>query len=325
MNKKFDFISLFFSALTFGGITLAVGNVGTHNFISYQVLLTLIIGLVAGIIFSWRQLHIKVPFLDIRILKNKDYAISLTATVTIQLMVMGSAIIFPVYVQQIKGYSATISGLVILPGSIATAIINPFAGKIYDKIGMKLLFIIGSFVLAVSNFSIYFINVHQTVWIIASLNILRCLSFGLLLMPLVTWAMKDIPKIKAADASALFNSIRFIGNSVGPALFISISTRVANAVIDIKENPNMYGINIVFLIMSILSVFILMLGIFACKNTPTKKNINEMEKDTKEMIPINEKSNFDIIIDKENASVKKSIDSKSDADTIINKEISIDE
>jgi len=326
MNKHFDVISLFFSALAFGGITLAVGNMGTYNFVSYQVLLALIIGVITSIIFVWRQLHIKVPFLDVRVLKNKDYTISLTATVILQLILMGSAIIFPVYVQQIKGYSATISGLVVLPGSLAMAIISPFAGKIYDKIGMKLLFIIGSFVLALGNLAIYFIDIHQSVWIIATVNIFRCLSFGSLLMPLVTWAMKDIPKTKASDATALFNSIRFIGGAVGSALFISIMTKVANAVANTKENPRMYGINIVFLIMSILSVIILLLGIFACKQSPMKKNNKDQEKEKKmKELSIDDKLNIDIVIEKEKALNKKSIDTISETDTIIDNEISIDE
>ncbi|KAG4094644.1 MFS general substrate transporter [Neocallimastix lanati (nom. inval.)] len=326
MNKHFDVISLFFSALAFGDITLAVGNMGTYDFVSYQVLLALIIGVITSIIFVWRQLHIKVPFLDVRVLKNKDYSISLTATVILQLILMGSAIIFPVYVQQIKGYSATISGLVVLPGSLAMAVISPFAGKIYDKIGMKLLFIIGSSALAIGNLAIYFIDIHQSVWIIASVNILRCLSFGSLLMPLVTWAMKDIPKTKASDATALFNSIRFIGGAVGSALFISIMTKVANAVVDTKENPKMYGINIVFLIMSILSVIILLLGIFACKQSPTKKNVKDQEKE-KEMkeLSSDDKLNIDIVIADEKASNKKSTDTISETDTIIYNEISIDE
>ncbi|ORX80001.1 MFS general substrate transporter [Anaeromyces robustus] len=334
MRKKFDVISLIISALAFGGITLAVGNIGTYNFVSYQVLMTLIIGIVSGIIFTWRQLHIKVPFLDVRVLKNRDYAISLTATVILQLVLMGTAIIIPVYVQQIKGYSATISGLVVLPGSLAMAIISPFAGKIYDKIGMKLLFIIGSTILAIGNFILYFINVHQSVWILSTVNILRCLAFGSLLMPLVTWAMKDIPKTKASDATALFNSIRFIGGAVGSALFISIMTKVSNTIGAKKESPQMYGINIVFLIMTLLSVIVLLLGIFACNQSLTNnsKKINE-KKLTKEMEMTKDITDIEIVIDKEKEVEKekekdfdkKSITGISETDTIIDNEISMDE
>jgi len=309
MKKKFDVISLIISALAFGGVTFAVGNMGTYDFVSCQVLLSLVIGIISGVIFAWRQLHIKVPFLDIRVLKNRDFSVSLSATVILQLLLLGSSIIFPVYVQQIKEYSATISGLVVLPGSLAMAVISPFAGSIYDGVGMKLLFTLGPIVLAISNFIIYFINVHQSVWIISFINVFRCIALATLMMPLVTWAMKDIPKYKASDATALYNSIRFVGGAIGSALVVSIMTKVANTIGKDKESPRMYGINVVFLIMAILSVIILIVGFFGCRqpfiqrkgkvdNINKDKSNDEKEKLKQEMVSTEIKTtNVEVIID----------------------------
>jgi EmrB/QacA subfamily drug resistance transporter len=345
MNKHFDVISLFFSALAFGGVTLAVGNMGTYKFVSWEVLFALIVGLVTSVIFAYRQLHIEVPFLDIRVLKNWDFSVSLTATVVIQLIFMGTSIIVPVYIQQIKGESATISGLVTLPGSLVWTVISPFAGKIYDKIGMKLLFIIGSVILIFSNLPIFFISIHHSVWIFSGINVFRSLACGALLMPLVTWAMKDIPKIKASDATALYNSIRFIAGAVASALFISVMTKISNASVGKKESPQMYGINVVFLIMTFLSVILLLIGIFGCKEKFIKKRVIEEEKAVKEMT-MKSFSDVEIDIDKEktldNISVKEgsengtvididneisiddlSVKDKSDADTIIDNDISL--
>jgi len=328
MHKKFDVISLFFSALAFGGVTLAVGNMGTYDFVSWEVLFALIVGLITSVIFVHRQLHIKVPFLDVRVLKNKNYSISLFATVLIQLIFMGTAIIIPVYVQQIKMESATISGLVTLPGSLAWAVISPFAGKIYDKIGMKLLFLVGSTVLIFSNLAIYFIDVHHTVWILSGINVFRCLACGCLLMPLVTWAMKDIPKIKTSDATALYNSIRFIGGAVASALFISIMTKIANASVGKKESPQMYGINVVFLIMAIISFILLLVGIFGCKEKLIKRReIEEQEEKKIKEMTMKDISEVEISIEKEKTLDGISVRQDSDNGTVIdaNNEVSIDE
>jgi len=328
MNKKFDIISLILSALSFGGVTLAVGNLGTEKFLSYLVALPLAVGIITGVFFIHRQLHLKVPFLDVRVLKNRDYTVSLLATVLVQFIFMGAVMIFPVYVQQVKGLSATISGIVNIPGSFALAVISPFAGKIYDTVGMKLLFLLGSIVLIISNLLIYFVNVHQTVWIIAFLNFFRCLSFGILLMPLVTWAMKDIPKIKTSDATALYNAIRFIGGALGSALFISVITKVANGIGRHKESPEMYGINVVFLIMAILSLIILLLGIFGCKqgliskNNPSRdEKPNDDLKDVKEKNVTNkDNSDIEVVIkDKEMNEKTLHQHQESDINTIIDK------
>jgi MFS family permease len=57
---------------------------------------------------------------------------------------MGSSVLMPLYVQTVMGYSAVISGLVTLPGSLATALVSPFAGRLYDKVGIRKIFIPGS-------------------------------------------------------------------------------------------------------------------------------------------------------------------------------------
>jgi len=325
MRKKFDFISLIISALAFGGVTFAIGNMGTHEFVSYHVLFSLIVGVVSGIIFTYRQLHLKVPFLDVRIMKNKDYSVSLAATVILNLILMGTAIVFPVYVQNIKGHSATISGLNALPGSLAMAIISPFAGRIYDKIGMKLLFIIGSVVSTASNLSIYFIPYKMSIWYVGFIGILRMASIGALLMPLVTWAMKDVPKVKASDATALFNSIRFIGGACGSALFISIMTKIANTLGKNKEHPDMYGFNFVALIMGVFSFICLLLGLFGCKHTvkktKTEENTEDMIKqDNKLEMRTKDQPDVEIVVGN-----KENENTGSESETVIENEISIDE
>ena len=72
-----------------------------------------------------------------KILKNKNYAISVISSMLLYLVMMGSSVVMPLYVQSVMGYSAVVSGLVTLPGSLATAVISPLAGKMYDKMGIK--------------------------------------------------------------------------------------------------------------------------------------------------------------------------------------------
>jgi len=325
MNRKFDMISLIISVFAFGGITFAAGNIGTYDFVSNQVLLSLIVGIITGIIFSWRQLHIDVPFLDITVLKNKIFTVSLTATVILHLIFMGSLVILPVYVQQVKGNSATISGLVVLPGSMAMAIINPFAGRIYDIFGMKLLITVAPIVLMIGNAVIYFIDIHQSIWIISVINIFRCLALNSLFMPLVTWAMKDIPKYKTSDATALYHSIRHIGGASGSALFISVMTKVANTIGKNKESPKMYGINIVFLLMGFFSLLIVILGMVGCKEKLIQKksfnkNIVTNNMTTQEIPTTKDITDIEIIINKNKIPCDINKNNNSNTDTIVNED-----
>jgi len=320
MNKHFDVISLGLSILTFGGVTLAISNVGTNDFVSYQVLVPLIVGLIASVFFFSRQLKIKVPFLDVRVLKNKNFTISVIATIVLQFTIMGSSIIIPIYVQQLKGKSATISGLVLLPGSLAMAITSPLAGKIYDKIGIKLLITIGPILLAVTNLSVYFIRIEHSIWIYSGINIFRCIAMGVLLMPLVSWSMIEIPNTKTSDATALYNSFRSIAGAVGGTSFISIMTKVSKAVAHSKPNPEMYGINIVFLIMSITSFIVFLIGLFGCKSNKSKKQDNNKKEIDQDKI-----DKIEIEIDEgKTKSNHNEEEENSESSTVIDKEISYD-
>ncbi|OUM64078.1 hypothetical protein PIROE2DRAFT_9243 [Piromyces sp. E2] len=320
MKKKFDAISLLISAIAFGGITLAVGNMGKYKFVSVHVLLVLVIGIIFTVIFVIRQLHLKVPFLDVRVLKDPKLSNSIVSTIILQLTLLGSAIIFPLYVQQIKGKTATLSGLIILPGSLVMALISPFAGKLYDKIGMKVLYLVGSIILIFSNLALYFVTINSSIWMVSIIHIFRCFAIGGLLMPLVTWGMTDIPKTKASDATALLNSIRSIGGAIGSALFVSIMTTVAKSVIGKKENPDMYGFNVVFLTMTVLAVILLLLGIFGCKNqSKSNNNTNEKSEEEKKSSKESPKDENDPKIE-ESSNKEKEINTKEDNVNIVVKE-----
>ncbi|NEM83776.1 multidrug efflux MFS transporter, partial [Escherichia coli] len=130
------------------------------------------------------------------------------------------------YVQSIMGYSAVISGLVMLPGSVVTAFISPLAGRIYDKTGIEKIFIIGSAALAISNLGMFFITMNTPLWCAAALNILRNFAIGSLMMPLLTWGTANVDFKKVADASSLLTSFRTIAGSIGSAVFVGIMTTV---------------------------------------------------------------------------------------------------
>ncbi|MGM9937316.1 MAG: MFS transporter, partial [Candidatus Ornithomonoglobus sp.] len=262
-KKKFDIFSFVISAFAFGGITLGIGNLGVYPFVSVQVLLLLAIGVVAAGIFVYRQLHMADPFLELRILANKEYALSVIGSMLLYLVMMGSSVIMPLYVQSIMGYSATTSGLVTLPGSLVMAVISPFAGKIYDKIGMKILFVAGAICMLFSNIGMVFINMNTPIWLPAIYNAIRCVSIGCLMMPIVTWGTSVLMKKSTAHATALLTSLRTISGAIGSAVFVGIMTVVANhSSASYGDAAQIHGLNITFLAMSAASAVMLLIAVF---------------------------------------------------------------
>ncbi|MGN0326903.1 MAG: DHA2 family efflux MFS transporter permease subunit [Lachnospiraceae bacterium] len=254
----FDVISFILSIFAFGGITLGIGNIGSYGITSLMSVLPLIIGIFGAVFFVFRQLKLEKAFLDIRILKEKEYAQAVISSMLLYLVMMGGSVLMPIYVQTALGYSAVTSALVTLPGSVATAIINPFAGRIYDRIGIKKLYVVGSICLLISNVGMYFITLSTPLIAASIFNVIRNVSIGCLMMPLLTWGTSRVEKEKVADASSLLTSLRTVAGSIGSAVFVAIMLAAASN-INLDSAATMYGINIAFVSMS--AVTLVMVGI----------------------------------------------------------------
>ncbi|WP_235715811.1 hypothetical protein [Latilactobacillus fuchuensis] len=264
-KKHFDTLSFVISGIAYAGITLGIGNIGTYKLVSLPVLCPLILGILGMFIFAKRQFKRPEPFLDLHVLQNKVFVISLIGSMLLYLVMMGSSIILPLFIQTIKGFSATTSGLVTLPGSLAMTILSPFSGKIYDRFGMRRLFIAGALVLLISNVGMIFITLKTSLILIAALNVLRSLA-------LVTWGMSGIDVHMTAHGTALLTSLRTIAGAVGSAIFVSIMSTVAkNSAATLGAQAPMHGVNMTFLFMSLVSVILMLVAIFA----KTKKRAAE--------------------------------------------------
>ena len=265
-DKKFDVVSFIESIVAFGGITLSIGNISSFGLISVQAGLPLLTGVVACVFFMIRQCTLEKPFLNVKILKNWNYTISVISSMVLYLVMMGSSVMMPLYVQSVMGYSAVISGLVTLPGSFATAVVSPFAGLLYDKMGIRKIFMIGSAALLVSNIGMFFINLSTPLFIAAGLNVIRNLSIGSLMMPLLTWGTSNVSPQKVADASSLLTSFRTIAGSIGSAVFVEIMITVEDSsVMDYGEGALMHGMNVSFLWMAVGSLALLLISVFMVK------------------------------------------------------------
>ncbi len=265
-KKKFDISSFVMSALAFGGITFGIGNIGTYTVRSAMVLVPLIVGIVFAAIFSTRQLHLDKPFLDVGILRNRDYAVSVIGSMLLYLNVYGGTVILPLYVQQALGQSATMAGLLTLPGSLCAAIVSPFAGRIYDKLGIRVLFLAGSIGLLISNALMIPITVDTGLWVAIVLNIVRNVATSCLLMPLVTWGASTVSLEKTSHATALLTSLRTIAGSLGTAIWVAVMTITAanyGAETSVPSPSMMHGVNMAFFGMMLTDIALLVMGLWS--------------------------------------------------------------
>lgn len=270
VKRKFDVVSFIMSIFAFGGITLGIGNISSLGIADPNAFIPLCVGIIAAVFFTYRQLTTRHPFLELRILKYPSYTLGLFGSMLLYLVMMGSSVIFPIYIQNIMNLSATISGLAALPGSLMMVVTSPFAGKIYDKVGMKKLFVCGASFMLLSNVGMIFITMQTPVIIAVILNAIRCVSIGCLMMPLVTWGISGVRKKFTADGTALLTSLRTIAGAVGSAVFVGIMSSVAKTSVSLKDNAQIHGLNVAFAAMSAATLILLLIAILFVKDKNTE-------------------------------------------------------
>ncbi|HEY4230743.1 MAG TPA: DHA2 family efflux MFS transporter permease subunit [Thermoanaerobaculia bacterium] len=217
-------------SVDWAGIALLVVGIGSLQVVlergerddwfsaSYIVLLTGVaaIGIVG---FIWRELAAEHPVVDLRVLKDRSLAVGTLFTFILGFGLYSSVFIFPVFAQNLLGFTAMQTGLILLPGGIATAIMMPIIGKALQKGAPAQLLNAAGFV---SFFVFTRLLSHSTLesgradffWPL----IFRGIGLGLLFVPLTTLALSNLRGKDVAQGTGLTNMMRQLGGSFGVAL-----------------------------------------------------------------------------------------------------------
>ena len=174
-------------------------------------------------------------------------------------VMISASTLMPILIQSVYGYTATISGLVMIPGSVAMAVISPFTGKIYDRFGIRKLFIVGSTALFLSSLCMSLLTASTSLIYLALVNLVRSVAIGCLMMPLVTWGMSRLSPEHTADGTSMITSLRTIAGSIGSAVFVSVMTLASQISADIR------GMCAAFLCLTALAAAEIIIALFCTK------------------------------------------------------------
>ena len=246
-RQKFDSLSMAECSVGLCGIMIGLGNISTYAFFSAYVALSLLIGIGVTLLFSFRQLKQSEPFLNLTLFKNREFTAGTIGSMLLYAGMMGASVLIPLYVQSARGLSATTSGIVTLPGSVVMLLVNPFAGKLYDKMGIRKLFILGSALMLAGCLGMSSLTMDTPLLLVVIMFAVRQAAIGCMMMPIATWAMSTLDKGATADGTAILTSLRTIAGSIGSAVFVSLSSAIAGA------TSLVHGLSISFLGISILA------------------------------------------------------------------------
>lgn len=255
---SFDILSLLLCAAGFASLVVGLGNWSSYKIISVPVLGLVVGGLGFLLLFVKRQQQLSVPFLNLKAFANLEFRLSVLSSMLIYCSMMAVSTLLPLYNQSLRGVSATTSGLIMMPGSLVTALISPVAGKIHDRFGIRKLYLIGGFLILTGHISFCLLTTDTPVAIISVLFLVRQLGIGMLMMTTVTWGMSTLQGEMISDGTAIISSLRTVSGAIGSAVFVSIMSAVAGRS-DVAAM--MCGIRAAFAGIALLSAVLFLLAV----------------------------------------------------------------
>lgn len=256
-SAKADFFSVGLSIFGFGGLMFGFTNIESYPFTHPMVWLAMLIGVIGIVWFVLRQIHgarrqaadpsKQPPLLNLSVLKNKSFTVG-TVTAALSFFAFSSImVIMPLYIQDCRGYSATISGLVMLPGAFGQCIAQFFGGKALDRFGARPVALIGSITLLFGTIMMSMISMTSWIWWVSIWQFVRQIGMGFVLMPITTWSLNCLEPEEVSAGSAVTNTVRQIAGAIGaPVLVILMETFTALRWAAIGGAKNMYAVANVF-------------------------------------------------------------------------------
>ncbi|HZK55694.1 MAG TPA: DHA2 family efflux MFS transporter permease subunit [Desulfosporosinus sp.] len=221
-NKRFDLGGALTVAIGLFSLLYGLSKVSADGWNSATVIGLLIMAVIFLTTFVIIELNHSDPLMDLRILKYFPFTLSLLISVITTFAMFGGVFLVPLYMQNLRGLTAMQTGLIMFPSAIATGIMMPISGRLFDRYGAKWLTISGLSIIIVSTYALSRLGVDTSTDYIKYVLIIRGIGIGLCMMPTQTSGMNAIPIHLTGRASALSSTIRQAVGAMGIAIISTI-------------------------------------------------------------------------------------------------------
>jgi EmrB/QacA subfamily drug resistance transporter len=221
-EQRPDVPGLFTSALALFALSYALIEANNYGWTSGRILAAFAVAAVAFVAFILLELRQRLPMLDLSLFRNRGFAGANGVMLLVGLAMFGVFFYVSLYVQQVLGYSPVQAGAAFLPWTLLIILLAPQAGRLSDRIGPRPLVGTGMIVLSGSLFLFSRMGVHESFWTLLPAMLLGGVGMSSAMAPTTAAAMGSVQPDKAGVGSAVLNSMRQVGGSLGIAIMGAI-------------------------------------------------------------------------------------------------------
>ncbi|THG36987.1 DHA2 family efflux MFS transporter permease subunit [Adlercreutzia caecimuris] len=183
----------------------------------------MVAGLALCLLYVRRQLRLPEPMLQVGILRTRKYATSVIIIVIVQAALMGTGVITPLYIQGVLGFSATMSGVAMLPGALIGAFMGLVSGRLFDRFGVRRVVIPGVIVAVLGASGLVRLGIDSGFITLTLTYTVLVVGLQFTMTPLNTWGVNSLPNSVIQHAQGVSNTLNQVAASMGTAALVSIS------------------------------------------------------------------------------------------------------
>ncbi|ARA96824.1 DHA2 family efflux MFS transporter permease subunit [Geobacillus thermodenitrificans] len=221
-NPVLDMKGAIYSTIGFGGVLYGFSEAGSNGWGQTEVVVSLVVGSLFLVLFTWRSLRSEHPVLNFRVFRYPVFTLSTVIGSVINMAMFAAMVLLPVYLQNLRGFTPLDAGLLLLPGAIVMAIMSPISGWVFDRIGARALAIVGLIITAVTTWEFSKLTMDTPYSHLIWLYIFRMFGMSMLGMPIMTEGLNALPRHLYSHGTAMANTLRQVAASLGTAFLVTV-------------------------------------------------------------------------------------------------------
>ena len=219
-SRRFDWLGFAFLSIGIGALQIMLDR-GNHQdwFSSTEIVIEATVSAVSFYLFVYYAATARNPFVDLRLFKDRNLNIGLVIMFMVGMILYATMALLPPFLETLMGYPVTLAGLVLAPRGAGTMVAMLIAGRIANRVDMRLMIAFG---LALASFSLWEMaqfNLEVSSWTVVETGIVQGFGLGFIFAPLTTITFATLSPSLRTEGTSFYSLLRNVGSSVG----ISIS------------------------------------------------------------------------------------------------------
>ncbi len=229
MRKNLDIAGLVLMTIMIAAMMYVFEEGASEDwFDSTKIQIATFIAVVGGAAWVIRELTAAAPVVDLRLFKDPTFASGTVIGSIVFAMLMGSMLLLPVFTQELMHFTATQSGIVLIPRTLAMMVASPFVGRLYNKVSPAVLVAFGMIMTALGSWMMADISLMTARHLLILPLAITGVGFAFLFVPLTTASLSGIERHQMAGAAGVNSFVRQIGASIGLSVFATLFTRYSS-------------------------------------------------------------------------------------------------